>query len=1070
MKFLKKEIYLSIVVVNLSTASGIVNAQDHLPVDLNTPTFTHSSGDTDLHLDGDTVFSGVNGFEVSGGKVVLKNTEIQAAETALSVYTDPRAQANIILDNVNIKYNPQDLQKALDTAGSGLTAPNNSKSEGIFLSTRARPAGGEKVFAEIKGTTVVVTGNALSTLGTNLSVSDSSFTSLTDNNRAVVINGDSNAVFKNVNINSRDTGLSIANKSFRGVPSTLEWDGGNININYKNELSRNKTIYGINVADEAIADLKNLNITINRDQPPINGERNKTTTYGVAVVTDPPSVVANGSSATLDNINIKINGFAVDSIGLLDTESTVNANNVVIEMTANSSIGAVARGDNGILTLTNSTIHMKQDVPNQHFATSAIRADLGGTAIFNNGSIIVDSVRGRAFDIVDDSRASIFQSTLKATNNIGNLDPLVSINGGSFTAAESILDVSGDNRILFGARAQGGATENNKINNIIVIDTNASVSGKNSKYLDTGYSSKTNFTVTDSLFTGAERGFEGSSDTENIIKITASKFFSKNEMFYVRDTKYDIVLNNTQMISDGYLINTVNKKGEINLVANNSSLEGKVSKFIESGSLLGKTNVEMTNSEWVTDTGSNIDELTLKGSNIKFKIAQPGNTIEINKLYGADSFIELNTVFGDDSSLTDKIIINGSAEGQTGLKFVNAGGTGDVTQNGILVVDAINNATTEIDAFYLHQGSTGYRAASGSKEASIAMGAYDYFLVRGADQSKSESNWYLSSIKDPNIIPPINPPTDEIEYRPEVGGYLSNLQLATTLQRHKWQDRRGQTLNQETDSIAWIRVQADKSSFNDQFDSKRRTTSELIHFGSDVWRHTLTDGSRLDLGIMGLLGKGETKTRNSHAKAKSSLDSYNLGIYATWQQQPIEQTGGYVDSWLMYGTVDNKIKGDGLASSESYKTKAYSASIEGGYALALDQQKRWYLQPQAQLIWSGYNAGHHTENNKTHVRWKSDNQLTSRLGARLFADFETNSGIKLQPFVETNYWNYSNNSQMTFDKDRVKDKTPTNAVELSLGLQATTNNNVDIWTRLSVEKGNRQYRHVNGQVGVTYKW
>ncbi|MFT0213687.1 autotransporter outer membrane beta-barrel domain-containing protein [Pseudomonas sp. F1_0610] len=1066
MKFTRKKLFLSIALLNLATVSGFVNAKVYLPTSLEEPTFRHKTGDQELSLDGDKVFSATSGFDIKGGNVTLKNTEIQAAKNAFYVFTDARQRADVTLDNITIKYNPQDFQNALNDAGIGLVAPDNSNSKGIFLSTNARASGGERVFADIKNTNVTVTGNALYATGTDLNVTNSSFTSLTDEKIAVIVEGNTTAVLKNVNINSRDTGLSIANKSFRGVPSTLVWDGGEININYKNNLAKNKNIFGVQVAAEAIADIKNLKININRDKS--HSEENKTATYGVAIVTDPPSVTANGTLATLDNIDIKINGYAVGSIGLIDTESVVNANNINIEMKASDSIGAIARGKRAILTMNNSTIRMTQDVANQHFSTSAIRADKGSSIIFNSGFIIVDSVKGRAFDIIDESKVSISNTKVTAINTVGNIDPLVSINGGSFEAVKSSLATQGDNRVLFAAKAQGKDTESNKVNSIKLSEVVASVEGKNSKYLQTGYQSKTSFVVENSTFSGAERGFESSSDAENNIDFSGSNLAAINEMFYVRNAKYNVNLNNSKVISGDYLIKTVDKAGEINLVSNNSRLEGKVSKFTGSGSVLGKTNITMTDSEWVTDSGSNLDKLTLDNSNIKFKTAQPGNILEINQLSSTNSFIELNTVFGDDSSLTDKIIINGSAKGQTGLKFVNAGGAGASTKNGILVVDAINNATTDADAFYLHQGSTGYRAATGSKEASIAVGAYDYFLIRGADQSKNESNWYLSSVKNPDIIPPVDP-DDEIEYRPEVGGYLANLQLATRLQRHKWQDRRGQTLNQDADSIAWIRVQADKSSFNDQFGSKRRTTSELIHFGTDVWRHAMSDGSRLDIGVMGLLGKGETKTHNSHTKAKSSLDSYNFGAYLTWQQTPNQHTGGYLDSWLMYGTVDNKVKGDGLAS-ESYKTKAYSASLEGGYTVALNQHQTWYLQPQAQLIWSGYNAGHHTENSNTQVKWKSDNQLTTRLGTRLLADFETGSGVKMQPFVEANYWNYSNNSKMIFDKDKVKDKAPTNAVELSLGLQASTQNNIDIWTRLSVEKGNHQYRHINGQLGVTYHW
>lgn len=76
------------------------------------------------------------------------------------------------------------------------------------------------------------------------------------------------------------------------------------------------------------------------------------------------------------------------------------------------------------------------------------------------------------------------------------------------------------------------------------------------------------------------------------------------------------------------------------------------------------------------------------------------------------------------------MISNGTTSGTTGLVVTNVGGAGaETTQNGILVVEAINGATTGSGTFNLAR-----RASAG---------IYEYQLVQGGVTSGTENNWYL---------------------------------------------------------------------------------------------------------------------------------------------------------------------------------------------------------------------------------------------------------------------------------------------------------------------------------------
>ena len=111
---------------------------------------------------------------------------------------------------------------------------------------------------------------------------------------------------------------------------------------------------------------------------------------------------------------------------------------------------------------------------------------------------------------------------------------------------------------------------------------------------------------------------------------------------------------------------------------------------------------------------------------------------------GDDGLLFVDTVLGDDASPSDKLVMDGgTASGTTGVSVVEAGGSGDATtQDGIMVVEAVNGATTDSGAFAL----TGR----------VAAGAYEYFLFKGGVSAGTEENWYLRSTL---VTPPPADPT-----------------------------------------------------------------------------------------------------------------------------------------------------------------------------------------------------------------------------------------------------------------------------------------------------------------------
>lgn len=428
-------------------------------------------------------------------------------------------------------------------------------------------------------------------------------------------------------------------------------------------------------------------------------------------------------------------------------------------------------------------------------------------------------------------------------------------------------------------------------------------------------------------------------------------------------------------------------------------------------------------------------------------------------------------------------------------RFDDQSSDGAQTNVGIKVVSAdsgtvINTATTTDNAFILDSGSTGYRA---SHTPSLVAGLYDYYLVKGGKGGEAES-WYLNSKATPIVDPeppvdpdpidpdPIDPdpvdpdpvdPTDPdpvkpTTYRPEIDAYFANRQMAVSMQRHSWQER---VSSQAPGSRAWGRIAHQEDRFTNQFGYKRKTESTTLHFGADVWQTTFSDLSKLSVGAMLLFSDGKSKTRNEHLTAEGKVKGYNLGVYATWQQDPDSDAGVYVDSWLMQGWFRNKVKGDGL-DAEKYTSRSFSASLEGGYGFVLSETEstRYFLQPQAQVVWSRFNANDVYEQTQTRVHDQGKSFTSYRLGLRFKADIAQDNGTQIAPFAEINYWRHPSSSRMSFNERSAKDITPKNVFATTVGMQAQLSKKTSVSGRFSYTMGNEKYRDSNVQLGVNYAW
>ncbi|AOJ09996.1 hypothetical protein WS71_22350 [Burkholderia mayonis] len=447
--------------------------------------------------------------------------------------------------------------------------------------------------------------------------------------------------------------------------------------------------------------------------------------------------------------------------------------------------------------------------------------------------------------------------------------------------------------------------------------------------------------------------------------------------------------------------------------------------------------------------------LNNNGTVIMGRGSAPGTTLTVQGNYvGNNATIVLNTLLGDDSSRTDRVVLDGGrALNSTALLVKHVGGNGTRTAQGIDVVQAINGATTDAGAFSLDPQSDGYRQAG-----AITAGAYDYSLKRGGNGGQA-NDWYLVS-----------------QLRSEVGAYLDNRLAVTEMQIHTLHDRQGlapgvmgATAGQPADANTWARVEGTVSERDGVSGQRMSDTRYSLHAGSDVAR--FNDGN-VRVGVVAQYGSSSGSTSNGQFSAKQRVEGYSAGVYGTWYGNHDMLSGPYVDTWLMYGAFDNHVSGQGLPT-ESYHSQNMTASVEGGWSFRIFDTSTVtaYLEPEVQVIYSNYWAKDHAEARGTMVSGLSASGMTTRVGVRLHEVVTDDTGkTQMRPFAELNWWHDPSSQTMQFDQTVVHDNMSANRGEFKVGLQGNVTKNLHIWGALGVDTDMTSCTDGHMQVAMKYAW
>lgn len=395
----------------------------------------------------------------------------------------------------------------------------------------------------------------------------------------------------------------------------------------------------------------------------------------------------------------------------------------------------------------------------------------------------------------------------------------------------------------------------------------------------------------------------------------------------------------------------------------------------------------------------------------------PGNSIGTltvaGDYIGSGGRLEIETVLGDDSSATDKLVVTGNTSGNTDVQVINVGGTGAQTREGIKIVDV---AGTSGGNFTL-LGSYTFEG-----DPAVVAGAYAYRLYQGGVSTPADGDWYLRSslLNSGGPGTPLYQPGAPV-YEAYAGVLQSFNDLDTLQQRlgnRSWSND-GAAANMPansagTESGTWGRILARHASI----DPRASITGDS--YDSDLWQLQAGADGQFYSGDAGdLIGGLSVRYGTISADVSSifgngSINStgYGLGGSMTWYGA----TGFYLDARANTTWYDSDL------SSSAASTSLISGNDGFGYALGLEAGQQialgsnWSLTPQAQLTYSAVDYDKFTDVFGAAVSLDEARTLRGRLG--ISADYEnswtdrTGKTRRLHAYGITNlYYDFQSSSR-----------------------------------------------------------
>jgi outer membrane autotransporter protein len=733
--------------------------------------------------------------------------------------------------------------------------------------------------------------------------------------------------------------------------------------------------------------------------------------------------------------------------------SIINVSNVNINTTGSGSIAVISDG--------NSEINIKNDTKTSSLITNS--DNTVGVLAENGSSVSINSSNNGTLNIETSGKNSYgleaYKSSALTSGENSNLNISTTGNAafGVLSYDDSSASLNDSTITTSGAKSHG-----------VYVADGSSFSLKNGSINTSGENAS-------AIFAHSDKDYE---NDDNVVNISNSSITSeKSNLIRVNGANLTINLDTvTAYAGNGYILNISGnddtlgtKASSVDLTVSNSSLNGNIIvdsgntadiKLTNNSTLTGYSdnatdiNIDQTSSWYVTDDSTVSGTITNSGL-ISFTSPVQGvfKTLTTGSYVGNYGALNINTVLGDDSSATDKLIVDGAATGTTYVTVTNAGGSGAQTVEGIQVVQVDGNS-----------------AGTFSLASPVQAGAYEYQLFQGGTSTPTDGDWYLRShlatvdCKVTNTCTPI--------YRPGVAGYVAG----QTANAHQGFDQLGtlhERMGEQRQVSAdgkqtWGRIyhRQESNDGHDRFSYDQNSTG--LQIGQDLW--VKNDNQAQKHAGVSLSYVHSNADFNDSVRPLAGLeagtgsmsaDSIGLGGYYTH----MGDDGRYLDVVGQISHLRNKF-------TDSYAGKAtqtgWRAGLSAEVGKPVAEYKGWKFEPQAQLSYQYTDYGSFNDA-ISKVEGYDAHTLRGRVGLRVHKDVSYGTDRQAQYYAIGNViHDFIKPEAVTIGNTTVRENFDRTYWELGAGIQGQVAKNTYVYADARYQQSFHGNQHA-GKVNVGIK-
>lgn len=580
-----------------------------------------------------------------------------------------------------------------------------------------------------------------------------------------------------------------------------------------------------------------------------------------------------------------------------------------------------------------------------------------------------------------------------------------------------------------------------------------------------------------SIASSAEVIANGTLDISGHNGASPIKTLSGSGQVLLGSNNLSITAGNSNGAGSGLFSGVISGAGGLNVAGGSQFLSGKNTwqgpTTVRNAAVLGAAtnNTLSPNSSYRVDSGGllllnafnqRIDSLSNAGSvvlNIPEAVSSRRRTsfrpttltvTGANTYHGDGGTLVMRTQLGDDSSPTDKLVVNGNTSGTTQLLIRNAGGQGALTNDGIRVV--------QVD---------GESAGKFVLAAPVEAGAFEYHLLQGQHDVPGNGNWYLTSSGElpgpcPGGLPgPCDGKDDnEPNYRSEVAnvvaGQTANMEQGMRMLASLHQRIGGDYHLKDENLLGWSRLYyLDDRSEGERFNYNQRFTG--LQFGHDLWvRHDANGTSQragvsIDYTHAEADFEDQARTRKGLGNKDTgsmSTNTFSAGGYYTLSTAD----GAYVDTVAMVSRVRNGFT-DIYDDKGTQKGWRVGISAEVGKPIATFADT-WNVEPQLQLSYQ--HTRYETFDDEVSViEGYSVDTVRGRAGLRLYNDLSKTEKPSQAYVIANVLHDFIKPTEIEFSGTKVRDKYDSTSGELGVGGRIALSKTATLF-------GDARYRHSLG--------